>query len=149
MQQEFITSRGKAIIENNVLFVRNFKPDFFDTVFGRIIFPLILALAIILQFVYIRGALDYYIAGFWTIFFLVTYANRLYDLIVKRSFANRISLSRFKSIEIKPDQWGLETEIRIHLRNGRYRPINFRILEKQYELFTELISRYTAQPQFA
>ena len=119
MQQEFITSGGKAIIENNVLFVRNFKPDFFDTVFGRIIFPLILVLAIILQFGYIRGPLDYYIADFWTIFFLVTYANRLYDLIVKRSFANRISLSRIKSIEIKPDQWGLETEIRIHLRNGR------------------------------
>jgi hypothetical protein len=149
MQQEFITSRGKAIIENNILFIRNFKFNFFDTVVGRMIFPLALAVAIVLQFGYIRGPLDYYIGVFWVIFFVFNCAGSLYDTIIRRSFAHRIPLNKIKFIETKTDQFGLEKELRLHLKNGRYRPLIFRIHEKQFEPFIEFISKYIIQPQFA
>lgn len=146
MKQEIVTVKGRVIIENKSLFVRNLKNDFWDTVVGRLILPVVALIVIVTRFIYAESSFDYFMAAFWLVI-LIHYIFPLYDFLIKRSFAHRVPLNRIRSYEVKPDEHGLETNIILHLKNGRYRCIPFRTLEKQYEPFIESISQYIAQPQ--
>jgi len=149
MKQEFITSRGKIIFENNNLLIRNYKFSLRETLVGKLWFPVLLLLAGILHCIYADEPLDYIIGVFWILFFLLFYLSDLYTTLIKTSFSNRIQLSVISYYITKPDEFGLETELRLYLKNGRYRSIGFRTLEKQFEPFTELLSQYITYPQFA
>jgi hypothetical protein len=149
MKQEFITSRGKAIIENNSLFLRNYKIDFRETIPGKIWLPVLLIATGILNYVYADNPLDYFIGSFWILSFLIFQSKNLYDVVVRKSFLSRIPLNSIASFEIRPDEFGLETEVRLHLKNGRYRSIMFRTLEKQYESFVAQVAQSITQPQLA
>ena len=142
MKQEFITTRGKLIIENNSLFIRNYKIDFRETVAGQLWFPFLLIAAGILICIYADKPLDYFIGTFWILSFLLFHSKKVYDVLIKKSFSGRIQLSRIHSFEIRPDEPGLETEVLLHLRNGRNRSILFRTMEKQYEAFTDALSSF-------
>jgi hypothetical protein len=74
---------------------------------------------------------------------------RLYEVFIKRSYANRIPLNRIKDVTSAADNQGLHTFVKLHLANGRYRNIRFRTMEKQHEPFIETISHHLEQPQFA
>ena len=81
--------------------------------------------------------------------FFSQHFKQLYFVLFRKSYSDFIPLNRIISFELKPDEFGLETEVRVHLRNGRYRSIIFRTLEKQYEPFTNMLSQYIAQPQLS
>ena len=148
MKQEFITTRGRVEIQNGSIFIKNLKPDIESSIFGKLIIPFIVLLLCIYRLVDAEKPLDYVVGIFWGIAFL-GYGNRLFDIIIKRSIANRIPLQRIHTAEVKADDTGLEAHVLLYLRNGRYRLIPFRTLEQQYEPFTELISQYIAQPQLS
>lgn len=148
MKQEFVTVRGKAIIENKSLFVRNLKSSFWNTLAGKLLYPTVVLAFIVLRLISADRPYDYFVAGMFVIVFS-NHLTELYDILFRRSFAGRIPLHRIKSFETKPDEFGLDTEIILHLKNGRYRSIPFRTLENQYQPFTELLSQSIAQPQFA
>ena len=148
MKHEFISSRGKVIIEGNVLYIRYLQGNFEETIAGRLFLPAILLALSLLKLIWPEEPLDYIIGGFWALFFL-GYAPRIYDILVKRSIAGRIPLNRIQSFELVPDEIGLETELRLHLKNGRYRPIRFRTLEQQVLPLTQLLTQFTGAPQFA
>jgi len=149
MVQEFITSNGKVIRERDVLFVKTLKHGFWSPVL-HISLPFFILIIFILQF-FRETDLEfayYFRIIFWG-FLLSSQVPILYDILIKRSFSNRIPLSRILSFEVKPDEVGLETFVILKLKSGRNRKINFRTLEKQYEPFTELVSQHIIQPQFA
>jgi hypothetical protein len=150
MAQEFITSNGKVTKERDVLFIRNLKLSFSNTLVYQAGYPFIVLIAFILQFIRTTDIefAYYFRIIFWAIL-LSSQIPALYDILIKRSFAKRISLNRIKSFEIKPDEIGLETFVILHLKLGRYKKIAFRTLEKQYEPFTALFSQHITQPQFA
>jgi hypothetical protein len=149
MVQEFITSNGKVIRERDVLFVRNLNFSFRDTIFAELFSFLVwITFSLFNLFETEKDNADYFGAIFFLIMALF-HAGPLYDILFKRSLSNRISLNRITSFQIKPDEVGLETFVILHLKSGRYKKINFRTLEKQYEPFTELVSQHIIQPQFA
>lgn len=149
MKQEFITSRGKAILENNSLFLKNYKIDFRQTIAGQIWFPLVLIAAGVLKFIRPTSPVDYYIGTFWILFFLIFQSGKFYNVVVRKSFSSRIPLNRIVSFKIEADEFELETEVILQLKNGRYRSIAFRTMEKQYEDFIEALSAFVAYPHMA
>lgn len=150
MNQEFITSIGKVIRERDVLFLKTLKGGFTNTIVYENGYPFVVFIIFCLQFIRWTEVefFYYYRIVFWAILFS-TCASSLYDTIAKKSFAKSNPLNRIKSFDIKEGESELETVVIIHLKNGRYRKIAFRTLEKQYEPFTELLSQYSMQLQVA
>ncbi|HVE61180.1 MAG TPA: hypothetical protein VNA26_05145 [Chitinophagaceae bacterium] len=150
MVQEFITSNGKVIKERDVLFIRNLKLSFSNTILYQVGFPFIALIGFILQFIRATDIEFVYYSRivFWGII-LSSQIPALYDILTKRSFAKRIAINRINSFEIKPDGIGLETFVILHLKSGRYKKIIFRTLEKQYEPFIQLVSQYITPTQLA
>lgn len=149
MDQEFVTSMGRVLLNNQRVLIKDLKFNFWKTAFGEIALP---AVIIALAFFGIFGPtklLGYVVTAVFVALFFSTSFKQLYAAIVKKSYSAYIPINRIKSFELKPDEFGLETELRIHLKNGRYRSIVFRTLEKQYEPFTVQLSQYFVQPQFA
>lgn len=145
MKQEFITSKGKIAISRNTIYIKKWKSSFEESLVGRLLFPFAFLFATVIKFIQPDEPMDYFGVVVFGILFLF-YADRIYDVLIKRSIANRITLERIRFYEVKPDDL-LETEIILHLKNGRYRSVLFRTLEKQYEPFIEAISQHSIQPQ--
>ena len=142
-----MTLYGKAIIERDVLFLRNFDVPVTRTNLFRVFYELGFIAVLALGF-FKEGPRKYVFLLGWGLLVLMR-SSEWFDIFFKRSYANRISLKRIKSIATEPDQFGLNTNVRLHLANGRYRVIPFRTMEKQYEAFIEAISHQTAPTQFA
>lgn len=149
MQQEFITSRGKVVIERNILYINHVKAD---PVFSFNIFQgMLLCAWLLFEVTGLNDgvlSLPSGIAGtllFFNIFNIVPF----YKFLFKKCLSNRIPLHRIISYEIKEDYFGLENEIILHLRSGRYKSIAFRKLEKEDVRFLEIISQNIAQLQLA
>jgi hypothetical protein len=148
MKQEFITLYGKVVVERNILFIRNTDVPFSRSVFARIGYYLLLVALFIMQFFRDEKALQY--TGIVVVgFLLLSRLPDLYDCFIKRSYANRISLDQIQSVEIRENEFDLNMDVLIRLKNGRYRQIIFRKLENQYEPFAELITQHINQVQFA
>ena len=73
----------------------------------------------------------------------------LYDVLFKRSYASRIPLSRIKSYKIEDDHYGIQTEVTLYLKNGRYKKIISRKLENQHVPFTEFLELHSTELHFA
>jgi hypothetical protein len=147
-QQEFVTLYGKAIIERDVLFLRSYNVPFTRTNFFRVGYELCFIAIFVLSFFKDEGPGKYISILGWG-FVLLFRFTEWFDILLKRSYAHRIPLNRVESVATEPDQFGLNTNIRLQLRNGRYRIIPFRTMEKQYEAFIEAISHQIAPTQFA
>lgn len=149
MKQEFITVRGKAIIEQNILFIRMLDFKIANTIFFELGFPLLILTIFILMIASnTDGKENYLIVIFWGLFAL-SQLPRLFDLLFKRSYSNRIPLDRIKSYELKKDPSGLETNVILKLSSGRYRCLRFRNLENQFERFVAILSEYIPRTQLA
>lgn len=140
MKQEFVTLYGKAIIEGDKLYFRRLRLPLGETALAQIGYELTLPALFIATLLNPDGSLKHFdsivIAGL-----MLSNISRTYDRLFKRSYASRIALSAIKSVTIKDDYHGLETEVRLHLSNGRYKKVLFRKLEHQYEAFLEVLSR--------
>lgn len=150
-QQEFVTLYGKAIIERDVLFLRSFYVPFTRTNFFRIGYELVFLLILTYWVIAFTSGDDpkRFISVLGWSFIVLLRTPRLYDVLLKRSYANRIPLHRIKDVTSVADSQGLHIFVKLHLANGRYRKICFRTMEKQYESFIEAISHHLEQTQFA
>ncbi|HZI00929.1 MAG TPA: hypothetical protein VEX63_07255 [Flavisolibacter sp.] len=148
MKPGFVTVYGKVMIENNSLFIRNVDVPFSRTAFAKILKELGVIAIFIMQF--FRGEELRYYAGIllWGLI-LLYHIPEIYDLIIKRSYSNRIPLSQITGYDTKDQLNGLDVHVILRLKNGRYRTIVFRKLEQQYESFTELLSQYIMAPKYA
>lgn len=149
MDQEFVTSMGKVMLNNQRVLIKDLKFNFWKTAVGEIALPATILGLAIFSFFNPTRLLGYIVAAAFVALFFSTAFKQLYAALVKKSYSAYIPINRIKSFELKPDEFGLETELRLHLKNGRYRSIVFRTLEKQFEPFTKQLSQYLVQPQFA
>lgn len=148
MKQEFITSIGKVVKERNVLFIKNLNFKFHHGLVYEFFTPVGWIILAVLWFITFENNFELFMA-FVISALAFFHLYPLYDLIFQRSLSKRIPLKRIQSFEMKEGESELETFVILHLKNGRYRKIAFRTLEKQYEPFTELISQYSAETQLA
>lgn len=146
MKKEFITSRGKAIIKNGVLYVRNIKPD------NQLSWDVFRFFAFVIvgswRMIDADRNSDYVVGAV----FLITaflYSETVIDLFFKRSLSNRIPLNKITNLEAKEDENGLDINLFIHLRSGRYKLVAFRRLENQHAPFIHYIEQHIAHPQLA
>ena len=149
MDSEFITSRGKVIVSNSRLLIQILKADIRQTLFGEITIPLVVLTLIFASFFNPSKAFGHLATAIFILLFFYSHIKQLYIAVFRKSYSDYISLNRIKSFELRPDEFGLETEVRLHLKNNRYRSLIFRTLEKQYEPFIELLTQYIAHPELA
>jgi hypothetical protein len=139
MKQEFATLYGRIIIERDVLYLHAPYLPFEKTAFAQVAYELLwMALFAMRLF----GA-DTPTRIVITVIFGLLVLSRLpnmYDKFFKRSYASRISLSSIRNFTVKDDHHGLQTELKLQLRNGRYKSIIFRKLENQLEPFIAYLS---------
>lgn len=144
MKQEFVTLYGKAIIENNILHLRQTHLPFSKTTFAKIGFELVILAAFLLQFWRTEGPKKY--IGILIYGFLVLLRGPvLYDIFLRRSYSNRIPMEKIDSLDFSEDSFGMETYVTLTLKNGRSRKIAFRKLEHQYEGFIEAVNLESTQ----
>jgi hypothetical protein len=143
MKQEFITLRGKLVLDDEKLVIKNFKlkenRDFYWGIawtalflnfysYGEKIRPLVIVMGTLMGF-------------FWLFFFI--------DLFFFTYLKNTIYLNRIKSYKVETVDHGLETRIVLYLKSGRRKEIIFRTHEKQHEIFLEHLTRFIVQPLVA
>jgi hypothetical protein len=148
MKQGFVTVYGKLIIENNTLFIRNVVVPFSRSIYARVLKEIFIVAAFIMQFYRedeIRSLIGLILWGF----ILLYHIPEIWDLVAKRDYANRIPLQHIVHYSTKDHLSGLEVDVILQLKNGRYRKIAFRKLEHQHESFIELLSQYLSAPKFA
>jgi hypothetical protein len=143
MKQEFITLRGRLVLDDEKLVIKNFKlKDNRDFYWG------IAWTAVLLNY-FSSGAKIRSLAfvllvliGFIWIFWII-------DLLFFTCLKNTISLDRIKSYKVETDDHGLETRVVLYLKSGRRKEIIFRTLEKQHEIFLDHLTRFIVQPLVA
>lgn len=140
MKQEFITVRGKVIVENGAIRIKNFKQrkrsDFYFYAFW-----------LLLLYITINKNLKALpLANFWMGMVALFLLFWLIDAIFLNSWKNRILLSSVKSYRVTNDDFGLETCVAIYLKSGKRKEILFRTNEKQFDPFLELLSQQITQP---
>ena len=143
MKQELITLRGKVILDDEKIVIKNFKQkenrdlywgvawsalflNFYS--YGEKIRPLVFVLGVLIGFA-------------WLFFFI--------DLMFFTCLKNTIRYSRIKSYKVETDDHGLETRILLHVKSGRRKEIIFRTHEKQHEIFLDHMTRSIVQPLIA
>lgn len=134
MKQEFVTLYGQAIIERDTLFLRSLYLPFEKTPLAQIGIELIWLTVFVSRLFSLDTSMRMIIAIVWGLL-IASRIPTMYDKFFKRSYATRIPLSSIERITKKKDAHGLETELRLHLKSGRYKSIVFRNLEKQLEPF--------------
>ncbi len=148
MKQEFTTLYGKAIFDNNRIFIRTFDVPFSRTSFAVVAYQLLYLVIFVSQFFVYEPPRRYVGILLWGLL-LAFHLPDLYLVLFKRSYANMIPVQHIRSFNIENDHRGLHTTVSLVLANGRERKILFRTLENQYQPFTELIEQHIAQPQLA
>lgn len=148
MKQSFVTVYGKAIIENNTLFIRLTDVPFSRSTFAAILREVVFVLVFILQFFRedeIKQKIGIVVWGLLMIFEL----PKIYELVFKRSYSNRIPIQNIQSFKSHDHINGLETIVTLYLKSGRQRVIPFRKLENQTGPFLEMLSQYLSIPKYA
>ena len=143
MKREFITVRGKLIIDNERIVIRNLQSKNNSDIYW-IGFNLLLCLNVIGRDSKAKP-LAYMGLGILGLLFLIW----LYEIFFLNSWRNKFSMNEIRSYKVDADHFGLETTVTLKLYSGRQKEIVFRTNEKQHEEFIELVSNYTVQTQFA
>ena len=146
MTQEFVTTKGKAVVEREVLYLKNLSWQFHHSLLYELSVPLFWFLAAVWKFIEADYPFGYFIAGGITLL-AFSHGYPLYDVIFRRSLVSRIPLRRILSYELETSPSGLETYVILQLKSGRYKKIGFRTREHEYEAFTDLLAQYIHQPQ--
>jgi hypothetical protein len=146
MTQEFVTTKGKAVVEREVLYLKNLSWQFHHSLLYELFVPLFWFFIAALKFIDAADPFEYFMAGVITVL-AFCHGYPLYDVLFRRSLVSRIPLGRIFSFELETAPSGLETYVILRLKSGRYKKIAFRTREHEYEAFTALLSQYTHQPQ--
>ncbi|MDQ3278948.1 MAG: hypothetical protein M3Q06_11520 [Bacteroidota bacterium] len=152
MQQEFISSYGKVVLENRVLFVRKLKPSLTFSEGSWVLFRVFIVARFV---IYLfeddspkRNA-SLVVLGLLSLFYGFELGSKLYKMLTKQSFANRIPLQKIKSYRLEEDTNGLEVHLFLQLHTGRERKIAFRKLEKQHEELMIILAQNQPASSFA
>ncbi|RYZ59112.1 MAG: hypothetical protein EOO14_08820 [Chitinophagaceae bacterium] len=152
MQQTFVFSHGKVVLENGILYIRKTKPSYTLSEALLAILPFTFAARFVL---YLededsskRNA-GLVITGFLVVSYLLLNITTYYTLLFKRSFSNRIPVKNINASRVEEDNNGLEVHFFLQLKSGRERKITFRKLEKQYEELAVALSQYNPIRNFA
>ena len=139
MRQEFIYTRGKIIVENDLLLIKHTE----KRIVSGLPFQVLMILAITGLFV--QRILDnsWIIGTFFVGAFSIMGLIVLYDLLKNNHFSNTIPLNKISSYAVKPGGSELEMDVILSMRSGRYKTIPFRTLEKQHEEFAGWLSLQT------
>lgn len=137
MKNEFITVNGKVVVDRDAVLIIPVNRKLITA--SRSFIPFLLIVVFINSIFNTQdNRKDYVNAIFWGLV-VVTQLPALYDMLIRRNYANRIPIEKIDSFEIKADNTGLETFVLLKLKSGRYREICFRTMEAQLEPFTEVI----------
>jgi len=150
MNQEYITSSGKLIVQKDVLYVRTQKDLFTQPIFFDFL-PVLLIIVPVIHLVYFENNPRWYFRMVFYFGLFLMYGKNIFNVLFKKSFATRIPVSRIRMFEIKPDETasGLETKLLLHLNSGRIKTIAFRTRENQLEPFTEYLTSHIPSTQLA
>lgn len=147
MKHEFVTLYGKAVIERDVVYIRSVDIPLSKTSLAIISYNLLWIVVFVMQFFREEGPRKYIGIVLFGVLFLSRF-REVYDALIKRSYASRIPLDRIRSVTIEEQEHiGLNVDVILHLKSGRYKKIVFRKLEGQYQPFIGLVSQHIAQPQ--
>jgi type III secretory pathway component EscU len=79
------------------------------------------------------------IYGIVCLMLLVWFLIGTYDYLFRRTWKNKISISKIDKISITHSDEGLETDVKLILKSKRYKLYKFRTHEKQVDSFVELL----------
>lgn len=145
MKKEFITAKGKIIIQNQIIFIRTlyWVPGY--NFWLRLVLPMLIVIFFFLLLLENEQDPEWYIRLIFWGFLALMQLPLIYSELFRKSYSNRIPLKNIKYHEVIPDRIGLQTEVRLYLKSGRYRNIIFRTHEKQFELFLEALPQSSTQ----
>lgn len=150
MNQEYITSTGRVIVERDVLHLRYENKPFSQSAFFDFL-PVVLLILPLLHLADFENNPRWFFRMFFYLTLVSMYGSKLYDVIFRKSFATRIPVTNIRKIETKPDETasGLETKLLLYLQSGRIRTIVFRTREHQWEPLSEYLSSHISVPGLA
>ena len=143
MKQEFVTLYGRAIVERNTLYLRSPYLPFEKTAFAQVGIEMVWLALLVSRLFAADSSWRVMITIFWGLL-VISRIPFMYDKFFKWSYARRIPLIAISDITIQDDIHGMQTEVKLHLKNGRYKKILFRKLENQTEAFSEAVISYSA-----
>lgn len=132
MKQEFVTTTGIAVIENNTLYIRRKTGSNYKTLF-RIVVSLLFIYRVLLEIEKEPSPKRSIGIFVYSVATLIWLAPLIYDLLTK-TLSNRILLTKIESYKIEEDVNGLEVHLILQL-SFRKKIITFRKLENQLEPF--------------
>ena len=141
MKQEFVTLYGKAVIEQDILYLRSTYLPFEKTAFAEIGIEVIWILLFASRLFFLDSSMHIMTTIIWGVLLISTFPT-MYDKFFKRSYASRIPVGSIQNITTQEDGHGIQTEVRLQLNNGRYKIITFRNLEGELERFADTLSVY-------
>lgn len=139
MQQTFVFSNGKVVLENGIMYIRKTKPALTVSEALHAILPFTFAARFVLYLFQDESPKrnsGLVLFGFMFVIYLLLNFVTYYNFLFKRSFANRIPIQNIQSSRLEEDTNQLEVHLFLRLTSGRERKISFRKLEKQYEELT-------------
>jgi len=132
MRQEFVTTTGIAVVENNILYVKRKTGSNYKTLF-RIVVSLLFIYRVLLEIEKEPSPKRSIGIFVYSVATLIWLTPLIYDLFTK-SLSNRILLTKIESYKIEEDVNGLEVHL-ILQHSFRKKIITFRKLENQLEPF--------------
>ena len=146
MTQEFTTTKGKAVLERNVLYLKNLDWRFHHSILYELIVPLFWIMITIMKFYEAREPFEYFVA-FVLVTLAIFHGYPIYDLLFRRSLSARIPMVKIVDFTTENSLSGLETFVILKLKSGRYRKIAFRTKEPDHEAFTDMLAQSIHKPQ--
>ena len=141
MRQEYVTSRGAIILENNIILIRKKISGIQYRVFFEIFIPIFFIARFILKLMEEPSPSRNVGIIFLGFLSLLSVGPLLYNLF-RRSYANRIDIRSIQSFKTEDDNNGLEVRLILRLSSGRERIISFRKRENQLESFIAALTCY-------
>jgi hypothetical protein len=143
MKQEFITTQGKVILENNMVRIKKLihrSNGENSYLFSGAFYCLFLLStdSKITPLVYIMLGIICFI------FFVI-----LFELFFIKTWKNHFPIEQIKSYRVDRDLVGLETKVTLVLKSNRHKEIYFRNHEHQLDGFLEAVTKHITQTQFA
>lgn len=144
MKKEFITTRGKVFIEDDIMHIKQLIDRQIPSYGLFVVFMLLYTTSKITDDSKAKPMLIILFLLFGMMLLMT-----LYEILIMSAWKRKIGLREIKSFTIHKDVHELETEVVLYLKSGRQKKISFRNLEHQVEPFLEFVSQYLTQAQIA
>lgn len=152
MQQTFIFSYGKVILENGILYIRKTRPSLTVSQALNAILPVLFAARFVFYLMEDpspKRNVGVVLFGCLMVLHVLLNSGSIYTFVFKRSFRKRIPIHKIISVRTEDDPNELEVHLFLQLASGRERKITFRKLENQHEAFVLALSEYLSVPKTA